>query len=193
MLTQSAYLLKRDGAGYTVLLTEYTSGGAATTSYNVKIDFDGASWSEDLQAAFVATADYISSVILSDVSDKYADVNDGMGPRWFDDLEISAQIVSIDGVGGVLANAGPTYYRTAELIPFAGQMNFDSADAQRLYDADVTNGTNKWYDTVLHEMIHVLGFGTMWCSLPPNPAAKTVGFGFVATLGWLKCNCEVNN
>ena len=132
------------------------------TSYNVKIDFDGASWSEDLQAAFVATADYISSVILSDVSDIYADVNDGMGPRWFDDLEISTQIVSIDGVGGVLANAGPTYYRTAELIPFAGQMNFDSADAQRLYDADVTNGTNKWYDTVLHEMIHVLGFGTMW-------------------------------
>ena len=80
------------------------------TSYNVKIDFDGASWSEDLQSASVAAADYISSVILSDVSDKYADVNDGMGPRWFDDLEISAQIVSIDGVGGVLANAGPTYY-----------------------------------------------------------------------------------
>ena len=49
------------------------------TSYNVKIDFDGASWSEDLQSAFVAAADYISSLILSDVSDKYADVNDGMG------------------------------------------------------------------------------------------------------------------
>jgi hypothetical protein len=31
------------------------------------------------------------------------------------------------------------------------------------------------------------------CSLPPNPAAKTAGLGFVATLGWLKCNCEVNN
>jgi len=53
-----------------VLLTEYTSGDAAMTSYNVKIDFDGASWSEDLQSAFVAAADYISSVILSDVSDK---------------------------------------------------------------------------------------------------------------------------
>lgn len=143
-------------------LATYTSGGTAATSYNITIDFVGASWSADLQSAFVAAADYISSIILSDVADIWANINDGQGFRNFDDLEITAEIAAIDGVGGTLGYAGPTHYRTTEFIPFAGEMTFDDADAQRLYDADITNGTSKWYDTVLHEMIHVLGFGTMW-------------------------------
>jgi len=94
------------------------------TSYNVKIDFDGASWSEDLQSAFVVAADYISSVILSDVSDKYADVNDGMGPRWFDDLEISAQIVSIDGLGGRFGERRPDLLSHRRINPLCRSDEF---------------------------------------------------------------------
>ncbi|MCA9239500.1 MAG: hypothetical protein KDA37_04845 [Planctomycetales bacterium] len=72
---------------------------------------------------------------------------------------IAANISYIDGAYGILGSAGPTAgrYSTASfVITTAGQMTFDSADADRL----ITDGT--FGDVVLHEMAHVLGFGTWW-------------------------------
>lgn len=138
------------------LLTEYTSGNANGSGYNVTIVFEGADWTVELQQAFIEAADYLSTLIVGDLTDIRADFGDGQGIRTIDDLEISANLEAIDGVGGILGQAGPQYIRTEDSLPITGIMEFDSADADNLY----ANGT--WSDVVLHEMVHVLGFGSLW-------------------------------
>lgn len=73
-----------------------------------------------------------------------------------DDLVIDARGVYIDGVNGTLGRAGPTYVRTDSRLPLAGIMEFDTADLAAL------ERDNQLYPTILHEMGHVLGIGTLW-------------------------------
>ncbi|MDU8910513.1 leishmanolysin-related zinc metalloendopeptidase [Aestuariicoccus sp. MJ-SS9] len=131
------------------VLTEYTSGGDAATTYNVEIIFSG-TWTTALQDAFIASADFISGLILGDVTDVI-----GGGSR-IDDISIDASLIDIDGSGGVLGRAGPTAVRGGSYLPATAIMEFDVADAET-YD-----GRGLWDDIILHEMLHSLGFGTMW-------------------------------
>lgn len=128
------------------VLTTYTSS-AAGSEYNVTVNFVG-DWVASLQDEFVAAANYLSSVIVGDLPDI-----DGV-----DDIEITAELTYIDGTGGVLGSAGPTHYRSSaeNYLPYRGSMQFDSADASN-YESD-----GRWYDIVLHEMFHTLGFGVIW-------------------------------
>ncbi|MFT6897667.1 MAG: hypothetical protein ACJA13_002078 [Paraglaciecola sp.] len=75
-------------------------------------------------------------------------------------LNIEAQGTPIDGVNGILASASPTYAVVDTVLGFAyayeGIMTFDSADL------DALELTDNLFDTVFHEMAHVLGFGTLW-------------------------------
>ena len=73
-------------------------------------------------------------------------------------ITINASIVPIDGVGGILGSAGPTNGTTQQGTLYAteGIMQFDSADVNNL----INNGT--FTDVILHEMAHVIGFGTLW-------------------------------
>lgn len=128
-----------------VLLTRYTSGGDAETSYNLVINFDGA-WTIALQQAFIDAADYVSAVILADVPDQ-----DGR-----DDIVISATLAPIDGTGGILGSAGPQLVRYPSFLPIQGTMRFDVADADNYEQRGL------WDDIVLHEMLHTMGFGTTW-------------------------------
>lgn len=73
-------------------------------------------------------------------------------------LVISASIQTIDGVGGTLAQAGPTNGVTTGGFTYAtaGIMQFDELDVDQLISA------GRFDDVVLHEMAHVMGFGTLW-------------------------------
>lgn len=73
-----------------------------------------------------------------------------------DDLLIFAMVTPIDGVGKVLASAGPCILRTQSRFPVIGIMRFDSDDIGEL----VSNG--RLPAVVLHEMLHVIGIGTLW-------------------------------
>ena len=75
-----------------------------------------------------------------------------------DDLLIDAIVTPIDGPGGVLGSAGPCLVRTSDGLSVYGVMEFDSADVA-LLEADGSFGA-----VVLHEMGHVIGFGTLWDS-----------------------------
>ncbi|MDF1668811.1 MAG: leishmanolysin-related zinc metalloendopeptidase [Roseovarius sp.] len=131
-------------------VTSYTSGGPAATSYNVTIDFVG-TWTSELQASFIDAADYLSTIILADIPDT---IVDGVA---IDDITITATLEGIDGVGGVLGSAGPRDLRgDGTYLPSTGAMTFDSADAQNQL------GLGNWESIVLHEMMHALGFGTLW-------------------------------
>ncbi|NJK64577.1 MAG: peptidase [Synechococcaceae cyanobacterium SM2_3_1] len=75
---------------------------------------------------------------------------------FIDDLLIDVITVIIDGQGGVLGEAGPRALRITSGLPAAGVMEFDIDDLQKLE----TEGQLE--KVILHEMLHVLGFGTIW-------------------------------
>lgn len=128
-------------------LSDYLSGDPG--DYNILIDFKG-SWTSTLQDAFTDAAELISDIILGDIADVF------FRGTTIDDIKIKAELVEIDGAGGILGQAGPTAIRTANFLPAAGMMEIDSADAE----AYVALGL--WDEIVLHEMLHTIGFGSVW-------------------------------
>jgi hypothetical protein len=73
-----------------------------------------------------------------------------------DDLLILVEVGPIDGPGSVLGRAGPCVVRSTSRLPAMGFMRFDSEDLAMLEAAGSLQAV------VLHEMMHVLGFGTIW-------------------------------
>ena len=135
------------------LLTTYISHGASHNSsldYNVEVDFKGSSWTSELQTAFTSAADYISTIITDDIADVF------FRGKVIDDIRIDASLTTIDGVGGILGQSGPTAYRTADDLPATAKMQFDIADAANF------DSLHLFDDIVLHEMLHSIGLGTMW-------------------------------
>ena len=139
------------GSGGTGTST-YISGNpsvADSSEYNIQINFVG-TWSADLRQAFVSAAEAISDFILGDVPN----VNSRRSS--IDDLVITAKLMNIDLAGGVLGQAGPDAVRAGSYLPYKGTMEFDVADAGAYQAAGLFD------DIVLHEMLHTVGFGTIW-------------------------------
>lgn len=72
-----------------------------------------------------------------------------------DDVIIYLEFVPIDGPNGTIGSAGPCLVR-GNTFSLLGGMRFDTADLQLLDDFGLLE------DIVLHEMMHVLGFGIYW-------------------------------
>ncbi|WP_299149657.1 leishmanolysin-related zinc metalloendopeptidase [uncultured Tateyamaria sp.] len=88
-------------------------------------------------------------------------INTGFDPIRFEGsvltgVRIDVSITEIDGADGVLGQAGPTVLRPGPELPLIGIMEFDSADVVSL------ESRGSFADVILHEMAHVLGFGTLW-------------------------------
>lgn len=144
------------GGGSSEVTDTYLSGNptiADSSEYNVQVNFQGTNWTDALKNDFKAAADYLSSVITGDLPDIYSLSLFG---GTVDDIVISASLVNIDGTGNVLGQAGPTYIRTSDGLPVAGTMQFDIADAAHFDDLGLFD------DIVQHEMLHTLGFGSLW-------------------------------
>ena len=73
-----------------------------------------------------------------------------------DDLLVFATVSRIDGPGGAIATAGPCVVRDVGGLPVVGTMSVDAADVAGLRESGHLAGT------LLHEMGHVLGLGTLW-------------------------------
>lgn len=71
-------------------------------------------------------------------------------------LLILASIEPIDGVGSVLGSAGPCFLRGDDGLPNVGRMRFDVADLNNLEQS------GRLADVIIHEMLHVIGVGTVW-------------------------------
>lgn len=124
-----------------------------TTHFNITVDYTG-------DQSYLTYFDQAKTLWESIITADLPDING------IDDLQISAQVNAIDGAGGVLGSAGPTFVRSGSNLPYQGQMQFDSADIAGM----VSNGT--LLKVILHEMGHVLGLGTLWST-----------FGFNSTVG----------
>jgi hypothetical protein len=96
---------------------------------------------------------------LPDVNDNLAANECGPNPATsgpFDDLTIFVTIQTIDGPGAVLGQAGPCFVRIPGDLTVVGRMQFDVEDVELLEDEGSLQAV------ILHEMGHVLGFGTLW-------------------------------
>ena len=71
-------------------------------------------------------------------------------------LLIFSGVSSDDGVGGFVASGGPCLLREGSNLPSVGFMRFDSADFPDLISRGLLE------DVIMHEMLQVLGFGTVW-------------------------------
>merc|ERR1711916_350313 len=76
-----------------------------------------------------------------------------------DDLLIFAEISPIDGQGGILGQAGPCI--VTQNYARVGLMQFDSADMNSLSDKELDS-------TIEHEMLLIIGIGTLWSGLNLN-------------------------
>ena len=76
-----------------------------------------------------------------------------------DDVLILAEVGPIDGVANILGQAGPCLLRAASKLPALGHMMFDTADL------DALEAQGRLEYVILHEMMHVIGFGTIWPDL----------------------------
>ena len=153
---QDAALLASSFVGIT---DSYTSGNPDGSGFNVQVDFRG-DWDPELKQAFIDAADLLSEIITEDIPDANL-----LGPGIFrpdsvDDVQITAVLTDIDGPSGTLGQAGPRSFRLLDgFLPKTGRMEFDIADAEDYADAGLFD------DLVFHEMMHVLGFGTLWTVL----------------------------
>lgn len=113
--------------------------------------------------AFASAASRWMQIITGDIPDVPVNLTAGNCAsgtpalnETIDDVVIFAQVTSIDGPGGILGSAGPCIRRTQGFFAAVGSMRFDAADLIGLQN------TNRLEPVILHEMAHVLGFGTVW-------------------------------
>ncbi len=113
--------------------------------------------------AFVTAAERWMAIIIEDIDDlnvsrpaRDCGNNSPALNEFVDDVIIFATVEGIDGPGGILGSAGPCTIRSVTALPVIGRMRFDAADL------DTREATNQLVPLILHEMGHVLGFGTIW-------------------------------
>jgi hypothetical protein len=125
------------------------STAAPESAFHIDVRF-GAGLSAPQRFAFTAAAARWGAIITADVRPV---VIDG---QTIDDVRIDAEGVRIDDVGKILGQAGPVDLRPGSFLPATGIMSFDSADlAQMESDGSLVS-------VIVHEMAHVLGFGTIF-------------------------------
>jgi hypothetical protein len=137
------------------------------TPYLIDLRYFGTTVPAAIQAVFAAAKSRIEGMITGDVPD----ITGSGGPLEvatcgvtgvapvadaIDDIVIFAAIDSIDGPGKILGSSGPCYVRPGTQLPLIGVMHFDVADMQGYVNDGRAN------DLILHEMLHALGFGTIW-------------------------------
>jgi hypothetical protein len=154
----------------TALSELFTATAAADpTSFNIGLQYLSDVTPSQRQA-FTAARLRWEGVITQDLEDGLLETGpEPCGPgspavnQDVDDVVILVSVVPIDGVDNTLASAGPCFVRDFGGPTFdpgdltiLGVMQFDIADLQIIENEGLLT------DVVLHEMGHVLGFGTLW-------------------------------
>jgi hypothetical protein len=177
-----------------------TATAIVSTAFNAEVRFFGPAPSAEAMGAFTAAAARVRAMVVGDLPDiDFSATNGGAGTSLdgcgisgvvltevVDDVLIYATVVSIDGPGKVLASAGPCFIRSISRTPVIGVMHFDADDIAGLV------ATGRLNAVVLHEMMHTIGFGTIWTDtrLPAGvmlTAAGTDNPRFIGPLATAAC------
>lgn len=147
-----------------------------TASQQTAFENAAARWSE------LITGD-LPDVMIPDVPAGGCGANSpALANQRIDDLLILVTVMRIDGPGQILGTSGPCFIRQDSRLTVIGQMQLDSSDL------DALQFKGQLEPTVLHEMGHVLGYGSLWSdstylqnpSLPNNDGADTTFAGPLA-------------
>ncbi len=144
------------------------------TSFDIELRYLGTQPTAAQKNIFRSAADVWEEIVIGDLTqqiiiDSQWKCDDG-DPSTFgdtiDDLRIDIRLREIDGPRGTLAVAGPCVIRRGGL-PVIGIVEIDTADLTRM-------GTEGLRRTVVHEIAHVLGYGTsdQWIGLLRNSAVE---------------------
>jgi len=148
-------------AATTLVLTMFAASSHA--AFNIVVNYATGTTPNTVQAAAFASAEATWESLLADYLTPTARAG-------IPSLTITARLQNIDGTGGVLGSAGPSSFLSdgTYVLPTAGNMTFDTSDTAALE----ANGT--FSAVILHEMAHVMGFGTLWESNPNVVSAARV-------------------
>jgi len=144
---------------------EFLATTADLAGYNITVHYLG-DYTNTQLLAFAEAELRWESLITGDLPDVNANLSPGdcgdnspamAGP--FDDLTIFVTIEPIDGPFGTLGQAGPCFVRVPGDLTVIGRMQFDVDDMELLESEGALQAV------ILHEMGHVLGFGTLWSSV----------------------------
>lgn len=154
-------------SGLPVITFTATAVPVPPAEYDIELRYVGTQPTPGQRAAFEAAVTRWQEIILGDESDElvvweatscFPELNEPM-----DDLVIYVELVPIDGVNNVLGSAGPCLIREEGPLgvgpTVVGKMRFDTADLPALESGGQLD------EVVLHEMGHVIGFGSLWRDL----------------------------
>jgi hypothetical protein len=142
-------------AGYTVQVQYF--GPTPSAAVRTAMDSAAAKWQRIIYRGLsTVNLNVLAGLACSGVLNTPAVVQATTG------LVILATFDSIDGPGKILGQAGPCQIRNSNGLTVIGLMEFDTADVATMS----TNGTLN--SVMLHEMGHVIGFGTLWNQSPNN-------------------------
>jgi hypothetical protein len=134
----------------------------AANGYNIKIRYLGVPSSDQL-LAFARAEIRWEGLVTGDLPNVPIAIPSGQcgdnSPEvdeTIDDLVLFATLQPIDGPGSTLGAAGPCFIRSVGGQTIIGRMFFDVADLELIETNDLLD------EVILHEMMHVLGFGTLW-------------------------------
>lgn len=181
--------LRATSGGFSAL-----AGITVQTDFNVDLRFFGTPMPDSAAAAFTVGAARIRASVIGDIPDVPVASPLDMGAECgatgqtfaagiLDDVVIYAAVQPIDGPGKILAFSGPCLLRDASqggLTAF-GVMIFDSDDIQQL----ITRGTLR--DVIEHEMLHIVGIGTLWQNKGVLAGAHTLDSRFTGISGVTAC------
>jgi hypothetical protein len=155
----------------TALAVSFTAIAAADpSSFNIGVRFLTPATPAQRQAFTDARVRW-EAAITGDLEDGFLDIPPAdcaaSAPavsQDIDDVLILVSLVPIDGEGGILGGAGPCYVRDFGVqdvfevgdLTILGTMQFDTDDLKTLEAEGFLS------NVILHEMGHVLGFGTLW-------------------------------
>jgi uncharacterized protein YjdB len=148
------------GSGISGNPVRFTATG--TSAFDIEVRFLGSATAGQRQA-FNEAKERWESLVTGDVEDiPLQTAAEDCGPgspalnQTIDDLLIFVTLEEIDGPGGVLGSAGPCFIRNSNSLSLVGAMIFDKEDLASIEDAGLLQ------TLILHEMGHVLGFGSLW-------------------------------
>lgn len=164
------------GGGTSFTPNAYTAGGDSQ-NYNIELTFLGDGWTEAFYVQAVAMAELICDFITEDIADYTLTYRQGRNivSDFIDDIEINLTLTNIDGTGGILGQAGPEYWRPTQEdyhLILEGSIELDVADAQSFLNQGLFD------DILFHEMLHVIGLGTLW-----SDKQVTSGYTYTGTEG----------
>lgn len=140
------------------------------SGYDITLRFVTDNLTPEQRAVFESAAGRWSSIITEDLED----IPDFALPESFvfpdsaavegtlDDLLIDVAFSDLDGPGGLLGQAGPRLIRDGtadDPLSIYGTMEFDIGE---FGEGGIFDDQQVYEDTIVHEMGHVIGVGTLW-------------------------------